>query len=146
MLDRLGVARTRDVVWLDPEEMPLPGQRLELCARGVRGEVAIPELGQKLAWQRRPDRADASCVATWPSRPGWLTLQGQGSKSARGDDYVFAVADWPQWQAAERRHATAAYAARTPMPARGVHEPVPCWPFALVFMVAMLALWWRERR
>jgi hypothetical protein len=146
VLDRLGVERAQDVVWLDPEEMPLPGQRLELCARGVRGEVAIPELRQKLPWQRRPDRADASCVAVWPSKPGWLTLQGQGSKSASGDAYVFAVTDWPQWQAAGRRHATAAYAARTPTPVEDVREPMLRWPFALAFMLAMLALWWRERR
>jgi hypothetical protein len=146
VLDRLGVERSQDVVWLDPEEMPLPGQRLESCARGVRGDVTIVELRQKLAWQRRPDRADAACVAVWPARPGWLTLQGQGSKPAHGDVYVFAPTDWPQWQAAQRRHATALYVARTPSPVDGVREPIPRWPFALVFMLAMLALWWRERR
>jgi hypothetical protein len=36
--------------------------------------------------------------------------------------------------------------ARTPSPVDGVREPIPRWPFALVFMLAMLALWWRERR
>jgi hypothetical protein len=146
VLDRLGVERAQDVVWLDPEEMPLPGQRLEACARGVRGDVTFGELRQKLAWQRRPDRVDASCAAVWPSRAGWLTLQSQGSQRARGDVYVFAASDWPQWQAAQRRHATALYAARTPTPAAGVREPIQRWPFALVFMLAMLALWWRERR
>lgn len=146
VLDGLGVERAQDVHWLAPEEMPLPGQRLELCARGVRGEVTIPELGQAFAWQRRPDRADASCIAFWPAKPGWLTLQAEGSKPATGAVYVHAADEWPMWQAAQRRHATARYAARTIEKASGAPRQVPRWPFALLFACAMLALWWRERR
>jgi hypothetical protein len=146
VLDRLGVRHPADVAWLDPAEMPLPGQRLEVCAQGVRGEVAFPDLGQVLAWQRRPDRADASCVAVWPRKPGWLRMQAQGRKPAEGRVYVFGPGDWPMWQAAERRHATRRYAARTPAPSRPGRTPLPGWPFALAFALAMLALWWRERR
>jgi hypothetical protein len=146
LLDGLGVERTQDVEWLDPEELPLPGQRLEACARGVRGQVEFAELGQKLAWQARRDRADASCVAVWPTKPGWLTLNTQGAKPAREDVYVFADTDWPQWQAAQRRHATARYAARTPIAGGSVPDTLPRWPFALLFALAMLVLWWRERR
>lgn len=146
VLDGLGVERAQDVEWLAPGEMPLPGQRLELCARGVRGEVEIPELKQSLAWQRRADRVDASCVAFWPARAGWLTLRTQGSRPVTGAVYVYAPGDWPLWQAAQRRHATARYAARTPVPASGTPQQVPRWPFALLFASAMLALWWRERR
>jgi hypothetical protein len=146
LLDHLGVERTQDVEWLDPEELPLPGQRLETCARGVRGQVEFAELGRKLAWQARPDRADASCVAVWPTKPGWLTLNTQGAKPASGDVYVFADTDWPQWQAAQRRHATARYAARTPAAGGSVPDTLPRWPFALLFALAMLMLWWRERR
>jgi hypothetical protein len=126
--------------------MPLPGQRLEVCARGVRGEVEFPELQQKLAWQRRPDRADASCVAVWPAKPGWLTMKSQGSQPASGEVYVFANADWPMWQAAQRRAATERYAARTPQTPESKREALPRWPFAVLFALAMLALWWRERR
>jgi hypothetical protein len=147
VLDRVGVEQPNDVTWLDPAEMPLPGQRLEVCAQGVRGEVSFPALRQVLAWQRRPDKADASCVAVWPQRPGWLAMQAQGSKQASGEVYVFAPNDWPLWQAAQRRDATARYAARTTGPAAaGQPKPLAGWPFALLFGAAMLALWWRERR
>jgi hypothetical protein len=146
MLDHLGVECTQDVEWLDPEELPLPGQRLETCARGVRGQVEFAELGRKLAWQPRPDRADSSCVAVWPTKPGWLTLNTQGAKPASADAYVFADTDWPQWQAARRRQATARYAARTPAAGGRVPDTLPRWPFALLFALAMLVLWWRERR
>jgi hypothetical protein len=143
VLDRVGVRRVEEVEWLAPEEMPLPGQRLAVCARGVRGEAMFPELKQTLAWQRRPDSADASCVAVWPQKPGWLEVRTQDHASAV---YVYDPRDWPQWQAAQRREATARYAARTLVAAAPAPRPVPAWPFALLFMAAMLALWWRERR
>lgn len=146
VLDRLGVRDAVDVAWLDPEEMPLPGQRLEVCAQGVRGDVAFPALSQARAWQRRPDRADASCVAVWPQKPGWLRIQAQGRQQADAEVYVFADGDWPMWQAAQRRDATARYAARTPSAAGVTARSVPAWPFALAFALAMLLLWWRERR
>jgi hypothetical protein len=123
--------------------MPFAGQRLEVCAQGVRGELAFPGLQQTMAWQRRPDRADASCVAVWPRQPGWLAMQS-GDKS--NQVYVFAANDWPMWQAAQRRAATARYAARTPATMTASGEPLPAWPFAVLFTLAMLALWWRERR
>jgi hypothetical protein len=146
VLDRVGVEQPDDVTWLDPVDMPLPGQRLEVCAQNVRGDIALPGLAQALAWQRRPDKADASCVAVWPKAAGWLRMQAQGRRSAAGDVYVFDRADWPLWQAAQRRDATARYAARTPAQAGSVRQTMPAWPFALLFMAAMLALWWRERR
>jgi hypothetical protein len=146
VLDRVGVEEAGDVAWLDPVEMPLPDQRLELCAQNVRGEVAIPGLRHTLAWQRRADKADAACVAVWPHKAGWLRMQAQGRKSASGEVYVFANGDWPLWQAAQRRDATARYAARTPVAPAGQPGARPDWPFALLFAAAMLALWWRERR
>ncbi|HWJ93195.1 MAG TPA: hypothetical protein VNT33_00615, partial [Telluria sp.] len=132
-----------EVEWLAPEEMPLPRQRLAVCARGVNGEASFPQLKQTLKWQRRPDSADASCVAVWPEKAGWLEVRTQDRASAV---YVYDPEDWPQWQAAQRRDATAHYAARTPVSATPAPRRVPTWPFALVFMLAMLALWWRERR
>lgn len=146
VLDTLGVERLQEVSWLEPAEMPLPGQRLEVCALGVNGKVSFPELGQTLAWQRRTDRVDASCVAVWPKQPGWLRMETQGGKPATGQVYVYAPGDWPLWQAAERRDATARYAARTPMAMTQAERQLPPWPFAVLFALAMLALWWRERR
>lgn len=150
VLDTLGVERLEEVSWLDPVEMPLPGQRLEVCALGVRGNVSFPDLGQTLAWRRRPDRVDASCVAVWPKQAGWLRMQTQGtkpeSKPIIGQVYVHAPGDWPLWQALERREATSRYAARTPAPMTPSEKMLPHWPFAVLFAFAMLALWWRERR
>lgn len=121
--------------------MAFAGQRMELCAQGVRGDAVFPTLEQKVSWQRRPDKADAACVAVWPRQAGWLKMEGKG-----GESYVFAPQDWPQWQAAQRRDATARYIARTPATAGTGSAPLPDWPFALLFTLAMLALWWRERR
>jgi hypothetical protein len=146
VLDRLGLRQVEEVAWLDPDEMPLPGQRLEVCAQGVRGDVAFPGLGQTLAWQRRPDRADSSCVAVWPQKPGWLRMQSQGSTPLAAEVYVFASGDWPMWQAAQRRDATTRYAARTPSTIGPATRQLPGWPFAAVFALAVLGLWWRERR
>jgi hypothetical protein len=146
VLDTVRVERPEEVQWLTPREMPLPGQRLEVCALGVRGTVRFPDLALDLAWQRRSDRADAACVAVYPRAPGWLRMETQGSKPVRGEVYVYAPGDWPQWQAAERREATARYAARTPVPPAATRRMLPQWPFALLFVLAMLGLWWRERR
>lgn len=148
VLDAAGVTQPEDVAWLDPDEMPLPGQRLEVCALGVRGAVAFPALKQAMEWQRRPDKADASCVAVWPKEAGWLKVEAQGAKPVSHAVYVYEKSDWPMWQMAQRRDATARYAARTPAPqaAASTSTLLPAWPFALLFTMAMLALWWRERR
>lgn len=143
VLDRAGVKRPDGLVWLEPEEMPLPGQRTEICAQGASGDVAFPDLKQTLAWQRRPDKADAACVAVWPQASGWLKIL---AKQGVGKLYVFAKDDWPLWQKAQRRDATLRYAARTPVPVAAGTSQWPAWPFALVFAIAMLLLWWRERR
>ena len=146
VLDTLRVERTEEVQWLAPREMPLPGQRLEVCALGVRGKLRFPDLNQTLDWQRRSDRVDASCVAVYPRETGWLRMETQGAKPVSSQLYVYAPADWPLWQAAERRDATARYAARTPVPPSQTQRTLPQWPFAVLFALAMLALWWRERR
>jgi hypothetical protein len=148
VLDRLGVRRSQDIAWLAPDEMPLPRQRLEACAQGVQGQVEIPALKQTLAWQRRPERVDASCVALWPSSPGWLRMQGQthGAKPVQGEIYVYSDGDWPLWQRSQRREATAQYAARMQAAPSAGTRPLPTWPFGVIFVFTMLALWWRERR
>jgi len=143
VIDRLQVRRKQAVAWLEPGEMPLPRQRMEACAQGVKGEVTFPALKQTLAWQRRAEQVDTACVALWPDRSGWLAMRSGDAASAL---YIYDSNDWPLWQRAQRRAATAQYAARMPVaPAAGT-RPLPTWPFALVFALAMLGLWWRERR
>lgn len=167
VLDRLDVRRRQDLAWLDPDEMPLPRQRLALCARGdglaQTDAVTFPALGQALPWQPRADLVDASCVALWPRQAGWLAVQPRRlpqSAAARSASqkiaaqaalashavYVYRDGDWPLWQRAQRRAATLAYAARTPAPAATVPRALPAWPFGVAFALAMLGLWWRERR
>jgi len=142
VLDSVGVERPQAVEWLAPEELPLPGQRMELCARGVAGEVGFPGLGLSRTWM---PHTDSACVAVWPEKSGWL--QVKDAKAGEYAVYVYAPGDWPQWQAAQRRDATARYMARTPVKALdGAARAFPAWPFALTFMLAMLLLWWRERR
>ena len=143
VIDQAGVREHGKVAWLPAEAMPLAGQRLEVCALGVAGSARFPQLGQTLAWQRRADKADASCVAVWPRAPGWLSVSAGG---AAAKVYVYGQADWPLWQAALKRDATAAYAARRPEPPAPSATPLPAWPFAALFALAMLALWWREQR
>jgi hypothetical protein len=143
VIDRLRVQRRDDVAWLDPDEMPLPRQRLAVCARGVSGNVTVPALHETLAWQRRPEQVDAACVAIWPAGPGWLHVQ---TGAHAGQVYVYGPGDWPLWQRSERRAATARYAARTPAPVAAGTRPLPPWPFGVAFALAMLGLWWRERR
>ena len=146
VLDTLRVERAEEIQWLAPRDMPLPGERLEVCALGVRGKVRFPDLGQTLDWRRRADRVDASCVAVYPRQAGWLRMETQGAKPISSQVYVHAPQDWPLWQAAERRDATARYAARTPVPASTTQRTLPQWPFGVLFGLAMLGLWWRERR
>jgi hypothetical protein len=155
VLDRLRVHRSEDLAWLDPDELPLPNQRLEVCARGEalrKSEaLALPSLALTLPWQRRPERVDASCAAVWPKQPGWLQLsvqmRTQAAREIDGAVYVYADGDWALWQRAQRRDATARYAARTPGPAAdGAARILPTWPFGVAFALAMLGLWWRERR
>lgn len=143
VLDRAGIRRSEELVWLAPKEMPVPGQLLEVCAHGVRGEVVFPSLKQVLTWQRRPDKADAMCVAVWPAAPGWLKMETGGKT---GQFYVYAKEDWPLWQKAQQHDAASREAARTPAAQVGKPIPLPAWPFALLFAAAMLGLWWRERR
>jgi hypothetical protein len=143
VLDVAGVQRLDRVVWQDPQEMPLPGQRLEVCAHGVTGELVAQGVDQKLNWQRRTDKADAMCAALWPAKSGWLPLQTQAGSSSV---YVFADGDWPAWQRAQRRDATARYMTRSAQAAGVGKTPIPAWPFALLFALAILGLWWRERR
>lgn len=142
VIDRAGVQRAPDVTWLDPDEMPLPGQRLAVCAQGVQGDITFPQLGQTPAWQRRADHIDASCVAVWPGQPGWLNVGAQHAL------YVHDPKDWALWQRAQRREATMRYLARAPEKASITARAATPFavPLALLFALAMLLLWWRERR
>ena len=66
-----------------------------------------------------------------------------------GAEYIYAKSDWPLWQKALRREATARYAARladSDAAKAGSSRPLPTMPFTIVFALCMLVLWWREQK
>jgi len=73
VLDLSGVRREDEVVWEAPREMPLTGQRLGLCAQGVRGEHEVPS-GQGRRRMRRgvaaPGRLAGDAGAGYRCRHG----------------------------------------------------------------------------
>jgi hypothetical protein len=148
VLDQLDVRQARTLAWHFPDAMPLVGERTAVCARGARAEMAVdlPGLQQRLRLQRRADQADAACAAFWPAQAGWQRVPGTDSTEAPAAVYIYAAADWPGWQRALRRAATARYAARALPDRQARAQPLPAWPWAMAFVAAMLALWWRERR
>jgi hypothetical protein len=148
VLDASGVRHAPALVWDFPDAMPVVGERSRICARGVRAEMAVelPGLNQRLHLQRRADSADAACAAFWPRQAGWQRVQGPDAATPPAAVYVYAADDWPAWQRALRREASAHYAVRGLPAGSSVVTPLAAWPWALAFAGAMLALWWRERR
>lgn len=149
-MDKIALASVGKASWQLPDAMPLPGLRNELCAQGVKPGTALQVEGAaELRLQARADKADAVCAALWPQKSGWMKFTSAGVP-APGVEYIYATKDWPTWQRALRRDATAQYAARaTKSTATGAEDnsrPIPTWPFALTFAACMLGLWWREQR
>lgn len=153
LLDQAAPRSVQKLLWQLPDALALPGVRSEVCAVGALAGSGLQLAGAVPAttaqWQLRADRADAVCSALWPRQAGWLTLASAGQ---RGQMYVYGRDDWPAWQRALRRDASAVFAARlpSPSPAPGAVSTsparLPAWPFGLLFAACMLLLWWRERR
>jgi hypothetical protein len=148
-MDKIALASVMEANWQLTDAMPLPGLRSEVCVQGAKaGAVLQVESGPALALQARADKAEAHCGAWWPQRSGWTKLNA-GGVEAPALSYVYDVKDWPAWQRALRRDATAQYAARA-IAGEGAgagpaaERPLPVAPFTLVFVLCMLGLWYRE--
>lgn len=146
-MDKIALASVQKTSWQLPDPMPLPGLRSELCAQGAKpGTMLQVDGNADLRLQSRADKADAVCAALWPQKSGWLKFASAGVAEP-GVEYIYAKNDWPTWQKALRREATAQYAARA-LPVSAASEPttrpVPTAPFAVLFALCMLGLWWRE--
>ncbi|MES2350722.1 MAG: hypothetical protein V4641_24375 [Pseudomonadota bacterium] len=150
-MDSIALASVQKAGWQMVDPMPLPGLRSEVCAQGVKPGTMVGLVGAaELQLQARADKADAVCAAMWPQKAGWLAFKAAGMAEA-GTEYVYARGDWPAWQKALRRDATALYAARSPGTATksgvtGSSRPLPVAPFGALFALCMLGLWWREQR
>jgi hypothetical protein len=150
-MDSIALASVQKAGWQMTDPMPLPGLRSEVCAQGVKPGTMIGVAGAaELQLLARADKADAVCAALWPQKAGWLVFKAAGMAEA-GAEYVYARGDWPAWQKALRRDATALYAARsqsaaTTNGATGNSRPLPVAPFGVLFALCMLGLWWREQR
>ncbi|MGV7208106.1 hypothetical protein ACLB1G_09640 [Oxalobacteraceae bacterium A2-2] len=147
-MDQIALASEQKAGWRLPDPFPVPGLRSEICAQGVKPGAALQVSGMPdSVLLARADKADAVCAAIWPQRAGWLDFSSAGVAEG-GREYVYAASDWPAWQRALRREATALYAARAAAGAAAPagDRPMPTTPWVLAFAALMLALWWREQR
>ncbi|SEO46527.1 hypothetical protein SAMN05428959_108161 [Duganella sp. CF517] len=147
-MDRMVLAGAQKTQWRLSDPMPVTGLRSEVCAQGAEaGALLRVDGGPELSLQARVDKADGRCAAWWPQRAGWTRFSAAGMP-APGMTYVYAAEDWPLWQRSLRREATARYAARAPAPgvAGKAERPLSPTPFALLFALCMLMLWYRDPR
>ncbi|WP_371865955.1 hypothetical protein [Duganella qianjiadongensis] len=161
-LDEMALPSAGKLAWQLDDPMPLAGLRTEACVQGAAAGAMLQVQGQaQLPLQYRRDKADAACAALWPAQAGWLPMTLSATQAPEQERlYVFASSDWPAWQRALRRDATARYAARyTPAQAQasmeggatGAPAPVPVAallpvaPAGLLCIACMLVLWWREQ-
>ncbi|MBV7539090.1 hypothetical protein KW842_25300 [Duganella sp. sic0402] len=153
-MDLIALHSEQKTFWQLNDPMPVPGLRSEVCAQGVKpGTPLLADGYAAMPLQARADKADGVCAAFWPRKAGWMSFSADGMTEP-GPVYVYAQDDWPAWQKALRRDATMQYAARSPASAAGAGgavgtdagTPLPTMPFAVLFALSMLTLWWREQR
>jgi hypothetical protein len=159
-MDRIALDSVQKTVWQMNDPMPVPGLRSEVCAQGVKAGTALVAEGYAaMSLAARADKAEGVCAAFWPQKAGWLKLGAEGMVE-QGVEYIYAANDWPAWQRALRRDATAQYAARSAIVGAAggggngkvatladaaAERPLPAAPFAVLFALCMLGLWYREQ-
>jgi hypothetical protein len=143
ILDQAQIKTVDAMAWTDQQAMPLIGERTAFCVQGLNeNEIEIPH--QRIPLMHRPDQVDAKCAAIWPQQEGWQTIKSANSSHAM---FVYAKTDWPLWQRAQKRQATLDYASRLPSQASSTSKKALApWPFALLFALSMLLIWWQDRR
>lgn len=154
-MDLIALDGIQKTAWQMNDPLPVPGLRSEVCAQGVKAGTALAAEGYAaMTLSARADKADGMCAAFWPQRAGWLSFRADGMAEP-GIEYVYAAGDWPAWQKALRRDATAQYAARiaalqTGQSANGNAADAGHWlgtrVAGVLFALVLLALWWREQR
>ena len=128
------------------------GQRATVCSSGFTPATAPVIAHANLAADRESavpltairasNSTFGSCYSFWPRQAGWHLLNGDTAS------YVFDRNSWPEWQtflAREhvQRMANARLGKRDSDTA--VKTPIPRYWLALLLLVTLLTLWWRER-
>lgn len=166
-MDLIALDGVQKTAWQMNDPLPVPGLRSEVCAQGVKAGTALAAEGYAaMTLSTRADKADGVCAAVWPQRAGWVTFHADGVAEP-GTEYVYAASDWPAWQKALRRDATAQYAARFVAPPVGRSADATAtsadavtgdtsgvdggsWVgtrvAGMLFALVLLALWWREQQ
>ena len=143
IVDLAQINTVESLVWSTQEVMPLVGERNVICVQGL-SENEIVQGQQSLLLRRRSDQVDAKCAAIWPRKEGWQSFKAAGGSTSV---FAFAKTDWPLWQRALKREATQDYAKRLLVPViTGPINSLTLWPFALLFVLSMLLIWWLDRR
>jgi hypothetical protein len=118
-MDRIALDSVQKSAWQLNDAMPVPGLRSEVCVQGAKPATLLSVAGYTpLSLRARADKADSVCAAFWPQKAGWAKFNAEGI-AQEGIEYVYAAGDWPAWQKALRRDATAQYAARFVAPRAG---------------------------
>jgi len=152
ILDLAQVEKNQDWRVQAEQAMPQIGQRIRVCSQGLASQdlVLLPQ-NSRHRLQVAADKADALCTSIIPSKAGWQEWQSQSesNSTASGAIYVYQNQDWPNWQKAQRRDATAAFIASTALQKKSKlasQSVTEKWPWVLGLIALMLMLWWREQR
>ncbi len=157
VMDLIALDGVQKTAWQMNDPLPVPGLRSEVCAQGVKAGTALTAEGYAaMTLAARADKADGVCATFWPQKAGWVRFSAEEMPEP-GAEYVYADVDWPAWQKALRRDATAHYAARFAAPPVGRSADATAtkadgvsWVgtrvAGVLFALVLLALWWREQR
>lgn len=136
------IARARG---MSQPQMPLDarvGERASVC--GIKpGDFVENEQGERVTLLIDAALSPA-CAGYWPAQAGWHTLI---SGSSRWSFHVRAERDAPSLlRAADARATRALLGASDSSSSISVRaKPLPRWPFYLVWLAVVAALWWIER-
>jgi hypothetical protein len=118
-------------------------QRSAFC--GISNDAAVEQAdGKRIRLIIDAASASRRCAAYWPTQAGWQTLV---SGQRRWPFHVRAADDGRALAAAEAAASTRAMAGRDGAGSSSSTRqiPAPRWPFFIVWLVLVAALWWLER-
>lgn len=119
------------------------GERATLCGLANEARV-IPPSDASVALVVDPGSGERRCAGYWPAAPGWHTLV---SADTRIPFRVRAADEAPGLARSATADATRLLAgAGGDAPTATREQPLPRWPFFLVWLASSAGLWWYEKR